>query len=406
MLGTGASAIQIVPTIQPEVEELHVFQRTPPWVVPHSDRPITNFERRLFRRFPAIQRLVRRNVYWLRELLAIPMTRRPNVLKALERRAVAHMKKSIKDPELQRKLTPDYRIGCKRILPSNHWYPALAKPNVNVVTEGIAEIKPEGIVTADGALHECDVIVHATGFHVTDIPFARRVFGRDGRSLHDVWGGSPQAYKGTAVPGFPNLFFLLGPNTGLGHNSIVLHDRVADRLRDGRAAHDARRAASTRFGVRPEAFRFWNDALQRKLPPTVWNSGGCSSWYIDANGLNTTIWPDFTWRFRQPDAEVRRGRATSPYRRRVARRPILACIALLSLAALPAQAADDAQLHGTITPPGADNRHATTEIAAYDDLVQGYPTLTEEEIRTRYFKQRIFTPDHRRRARRTRRARA
>ena len=182
------------------------------------------------------------------------------MLKALERRAVAHMKKSIKDPELQRKLTPDYRIGCKRILPSNQWYPALAKPNVNVVTEGIAEIKPEGIVTADGTLHECDVIVHATGFHVTDIPFARRVFGRDGRSLHDVWSGSPQAYKGTAVPGYPNLFFLLGPNTGPRAQLDRLHDRGADRVRDGRAAHDAHATASHALAVRPEAFRYWNDA--------------------------------------------------------------------------------------------------------------------------------------------------
>ncbi len=297
VLGTGASAIQIVPTIQPEVGEVHVFQRTPPWVVPHSDRPITGVERGLFRRFPAVQRAVRRNVYWLRELLAIPMTRRPNLLKALEQRAIAHMKKSIKDPELQRKLTPDYRIGCKRILPSNQWYPALAKPNVNVVTEGIAEITPQGVVTADGTLHECDVIVHATGFHVTDIPFARRVVGRDGRSLHETWNGSPQAYKGTAVPDYPNLFFLLGPNTGLGHNSIVhmIESQIAyvvDALRT------MRREGAHGFAVRPDAFRFWNDALQRKLPPTVWNSGGCSSWYIDTNGLNTTIWPDFTWRFR------------------------------------------------------------------------------------------------------------
>ncbi len=298
VLGTGASAIQIVPTIQPQVEELHVFQRTPPWVVPHSDRAITEPERRLFRRFPALQRRVRRNVYWLRELLALPMTRRPNMLKVLESRAIAHMRKSVKDPELQRKLTPDYRIGCKRILPSNQWYPTLVKPNVNVATEGITEIRPDGIVTADGTLHECDVIVHATGFHVTDIPFARRVVGRDGRSLHDVWSGSPQAYKGTAVPGYPNMFFLLGPNTGLGHNSIVymIEAQIAyvmDALRTMRE-NDFHAVA-----VRPEAFRFWNDAVQAKLPPTVWNSGGCSSWYIDANGLNTTIWPDFTWRFRR-----------------------------------------------------------------------------------------------------------
>jgi cation diffusion facilitator CzcD-associated flavoprotein CzcO len=298
VLGTGASAIQIVPTIQPEVEQLHVFQRTPPWVVPHYDRPITRLERRLFQRFPALQRRVRRNVYWMREMLAIPMTRRPNLLKVVERRALAHMRKAVKDPELQHKLTPDYRIGCKRILPSNHWYPALVQPNVNVVTDGITEIRPEGVVTADGTLHECDVIVHATGFHVTDIPFARRVLGRDGRSLHELWGGSPQAYKGTAVPGYPNLFFLLGPNTGLGHNSIVymIEAQIAyvmdalRRMQTGRA-HG--------YAVRQDAFDTWNDALQRRLPPTVWNSGGCSSWYIDANGLNTTIWPDFTWRFRR-----------------------------------------------------------------------------------------------------------
>jgi hypothetical protein len=142
------------------------------------------------------------------------------------------------------------------------------------------------------------VIVHATGFHVTDIPFARRVAGRDGRSLHEVWDGSPQAYKGTAVPGYPNMFLLLGPNTGLGHNSIVymIEAQIAyvmDALRTmrGRDTHA--------LTVRRDTFRAWNDALQRKLPPTVWNSGGCSSWYIDANGLNTTIWPDFTWRFRR-----------------------------------------------------------------------------------------------------------
>jgi cation diffusion facilitator CzcD-associated flavoprotein CzcO len=298
VIGTGASAIQIVPTIQPDVERLHVFQRTPPWVVPHSDRPITGLERRLFRRFPALQRRVRRNVYWLRELLAFPMTRRPNLLKALERRAIAHMKKGIDDPELREKLTPRYRIGCKRILPSNLWYPTLAKPNVNVVTEGIAEIRPDGIVTADGALQECDVIVHATGFHVTDIPFARKVVGRGGRSLHEVWSGSPQAYKGTTVPGYPNLFFLLGPNTGLGHNSIVhmIESQIAYVVDALQAMRDRRAHA---VEVRRDAFEFWNEALQKRLPPTVWNSGGCSSWYIDANGLNTTIWPDFTWRFRR-----------------------------------------------------------------------------------------------------------
>ena len=298
VLGTGASAIQIVPAIQPEVGELKVFQRTPPWVIPHTDRPTTRVERALYRRFPGLQRFVRRLVYWGREWLVVPMGRKPEVLKPLEWRAVAHMKKAVKDPELQEKLTPRYRIGCKRILPSNRWYPALAEPNVDVVTSGIAAVRPEGIVTSDGTLHELDAIVYATGFHVTDIPFAHRVTGRGGRTLHDVWDGSPQAYKGTAVPGFPNLFFLLGPNTGLGHNSIVyMIESQITYLVD--AVRTIRERELGAVEVTEGAFRVWNDAIQRRMPPTVWNSGGCASWYIDKNGRNTTIWPDFTWKFRR-----------------------------------------------------------------------------------------------------------
>ena len=315
VLGTGASAIQIVPSIQPEVGELKVFQRTPPWIVPHTDRPTTRLERALYRRFPAIQRMVRRNVYWLREWLVIPMARRPGLLKPLERRSIAHMKKAVKDPELRRKLTPRYRIGCKRILPSNRWYPALAKPNVDVVTEGITAVRPEGIVTADGKLHELDVIVYATGFHVTDIPFAHRVSGRDGRTLDEVWDGSPQAYKGSCVPGFPNLFFLLGPNTGLGHNSIVYMIESQVNYVVG-ALHKMRDRDVHAVEVKEDAFALWNDAIQRRMPPTVWNSGGCASWYIDKNGRNTTIWPDFTWKFRRltKEFDIAAYEAVSPAR--------------------------------------------------------------------------------------------
>ncbi|HYH59137.1 MAG TPA: NAD(P)/FAD-dependent oxidoreductase [Thermoleophilaceae bacterium] len=298
VLGTGASAIQIVPSIQPEVGRLKVFQRTPPWVIPHTDRPTTRLERALYRRFPALQRAVRRNVYWMREWLVFPLARKPALLKPLEMRAVAHIKKAIKDPELRRKLIPNYRIGCKRILPSNRWYPALAKPNVDVLTSGIDRICPEGIVTADGELHEVDVIVYATGFHVTDIPFGDRVKGRAGRTLAETWDGSPQAYKGSAVPGFPNLFLLLGPNTGLGHNSIVYMIEsqvtyVVDAVRKMAAQ------GTDAVEVREDSFRRWNDGIQRRMPPTVWSSGGCASWYVDRNGRNTTLWPDWTWRFRR-----------------------------------------------------------------------------------------------------------
>jgi cation diffusion facilitator CzcD-associated flavoprotein CzcO len=315
VIGTGASAIQVVPRIQPEVSHLDVYQRTPPWVVPHRDRPITGFERRAYRRFPALQRLVRAGVYWARELLVPGLAYNPKLMKAPERLARRHLAHQVRDPELRAKLTPDYAIGCKRILPSNHWYPALTKPNVDVVTDSIAEIRPNGIVTADGTLREVDVIVFATGFYVTDIPLAKLVTGREGRQLADVWGRSPQAYRGTAIAGFPNLFLLVGPNVGLGHNSIVfMIEAQINYVME--ALKTMRRQGAARLEVRREAMEGYNAKLQSRMGRTVWNSGGCSSWYLDATGKNTTIWPDFTWRFwlrtREFDAAAYRLTAPRP----------------------------------------------------------------------------------------------
>ena len=298
VVGTGASAIQVVPRIQPVVEHLDVFQRTPPWVMPHRDRPITGFERRMYRRFPALQRFVREGVYLSREALVPGFVRNPRYLKFAERIAKRHMAKHVTDPALRAKLTPTYAFGCKRVLPSNDWYPALMQPNVGLVTEGIAEVAPNGVVSGDGRLHEVDTIVFATGFHVTDIRFATIVRGRDGRVMSDVWQGSPQAYRGTSVAGFPNLFFITGPNTGLGHNSLVyMIEAQLDYLLDALRTMEARGA--TRLEVRREAQEAYNTKLQSRMGRTVWNSGGCSSWYLDANGMNTTIWPDFTWRYRR-----------------------------------------------------------------------------------------------------------
>ncbi|HEX2016704.1 MAG TPA: NAD(P)/FAD-dependent oxidoreductase [Solirubrobacteraceae bacterium] len=298
VVGTGASAIQAVPEIQPLVEKLTVLQRTAPWVMPHRDRPITRFERRLYRRFPGLQRAVRAGVYGLRELLVPGLVYQPRLLRGIERLARGHIAKQVPDPALRAKLTPDYTIGCKRILPSSRWYPALNQPNVEVVTSGLAEVTPDGIRTADGQFCEADVIIFATGFYVTDIPFAATVTGSDGRRLSEVWAGSPQAYRGTAIPGFPNMFLLVGPGTGLGHNSIVfMIEAQLHYLLDALSTMQARGARTVE--VRPEAWERYNQRLQARMGQTVWNSGGCMSWYIDANGRNTTIWPDFTWRFWQ-----------------------------------------------------------------------------------------------------------
>jgi cation diffusion facilitator CzcD-associated flavoprotein CzcO len=301
-VGTGASAIQAVPEIQPIVDRMTVFQRTPPWVVPHRDRPITRAERFLYRKVPAAQRLVRSMVYGLRELLVPGLVYRPQLMRGVEKLARKHIAKQVPDRALRAKVTPDYAIGCKRILPSNKWYPALGAANVELITEAIAEVRPDGVVSAGGEFREADTIIFGTGFYVTDIPLANIVRGADGRSLAEVWNRSPQAYRGATMAGFPNLFLLVGPNVGLGHNSIVfMIEAQVNYVLDALAQMRARGAG--RVEVRPDAVKAYNDHLQSKMGRTVWNSGGCASWYIDANGKNTTIWPDFTWRFWQQTRE-------------------------------------------------------------------------------------------------------
>jgi cation diffusion facilitator CzcD-associated flavoprotein CzcO len=215
-----------------------------------------------------------------------------------EKLARRHLHSQVKDPELREKLTPRYRMGCKRVLISDNYYPALQQPNVELVTDAIAEIKPHSIVTADGAEHEIDTLILGTGFHVTDMPVAAWVRGRDGQTMAEMWNGSPQAYLGTTVAGFPNLFFLVGPNTGLGHNSIVfMIESQLNYLME--CIQQMGRGGAEVFEVRENVQEKFNARLQRQLEGTVWNSGGCQSWYIDANGKNTTIWPGFTWPFRQ-----------------------------------------------------------------------------------------------------------
>jgi cation diffusion facilitator CzcD-associated flavoprotein CzcO len=297
VVGTGASAIQFVPEIQPKVGSLHVFQRTAPWVIPHRNRPLKGWERALYRLFPPAQLAMRAGIYWARESFALQFRNRA-VGRLLERIPLRHLKNQIEDPELRRKLTPDYRLGCKRILPTDEWYPALAQPNVEVVTGGVTEIRPHSVVAEDGTEREVDTIIFGTGFHVTDVPIADRLTGRDGRTLAEVWQGSMQAYKGTTVVGYPNLFFLVGPNTGLGHTSIVfmIESQIAYVLD---ALRTMRRRGGRTVEVREDAQAAYNAELDRMTEGTVWVSGGCTSYYIDRNGHNSALWPTYTWPFRR-----------------------------------------------------------------------------------------------------------
>jgi cation diffusion facilitator CzcD-associated flavoprotein CzcO len=316
VIGTGASSIQLVPRIQRQVGKLHIFQRTPPWVVPHRDRPISNWERRLYRIFPPAQKIVRGAVYCARELYVLPLMR-PRDGSLPERMARKHLRRQVPDPDLRAKLEPSYRIGCKRILISNAYYPALGQPNVEVVTDGIASISENGIVTADGREREIDTIILGTGFHVTDMPVAEWIYGGDGRTLAEVWQGSPQAYLGSTVVGFPNLFLMVGPNTGLGHNSIVfMIESQLHYLMDCLRFMDRRGLEIVE--VRAEVQQRFDKEIQSRLKGTVWTSGGCVSWYLDEHGKNTTIWPGSTWPYRRrlqrfaPEDYELRPRASQP----------------------------------------------------------------------------------------------
>ncbi|MDX3096802.1 NAD(P)/FAD-dependent oxidoreductase [Streptomyces sp. ME01-24h] len=303
VVGTGASAIQIVPAIQPEVERLTVVQRTPPWVMPRMDRGISRAEQWLHGKVPATAR-ARRGLLWLnREFQVGAFTRRPAMLRGAQAVAASHLRKAVKDPVLRAKLTPDYRIGCKRILLSNDYYPALTRANTEVVAAALKEVRGSTIVMADGTEREVDAIVFGTGFHVTDMPVGERVFGAAGRSLAEHWKGGMAALRGCTVDGFPNLLFVIGPNTGLGNSSMIL--MIESSLNYAAAylrALDTTGAAA--LDARKQAVRSWNDEVQRRMARTVWNTGGCVSWYLDEQGRNTTVWPGTTAGFRRATSRL------------------------------------------------------------------------------------------------------
>jgi cyclohexanone monooxygenase len=299
LIGTGASAIQIGPELAGRVGHLDVYQRTAPWVLPRGDRAYTKVERLAFKHVPFAQRLSREAIYWARELLVLGFAYQPRLLQAVQKIAERNIARSIKDPTLRQAVTPTWQIGCKRMLISNDWYPMLARDDVDLVTDGIAEIRPNAIVTKDGTVREVDAIVVATGFHVTDSPTFERIFGAEGRSLADVWRDKgQQAYKGAAVHGFPNMLFVIGPNTGLGHSSMVYMaeshiNYVASAL------EEMDRQGIATFDVREDVQREYNEKLQDRMGNTIWTTGGCASWYLDAHGRNTTLWPSFTFTFRK-----------------------------------------------------------------------------------------------------------
>ena len=298
VIGTGASAIQIVPAIAPRVARLDLYQRTPPWILPRRDRRFARPARALLERLPLAGRLLRASIYCRLEARALSFTVAPELLELGERAARAHLARQVPDPALRRALTPDYALGCKRVLLSDDYYPAVGRRNVELITDPIRAIEGDRIVTTGGRARAVDAIILATGFRATS-PIPPGLFlGSGGRDLTDVWADGPEAYKGTAVAGFPNLFFLVGPNCGLAHSSMVLMIEsqiayVMDALRVMRARR------LSRVEVSPAAQAAFNQALQARLGDKVWSTGGCKSWYLHESGKNVALWPGFTWQFRR-----------------------------------------------------------------------------------------------------------
>lgn len=297
VIGTGASAIQVVPAIAPDVQELALFQRTPPWIMPRPDRAIAEWEHKLFRSFPGLQMAYRTILYWMLEVRAFGFVRNPKVLEFGSRIALRHIHKYVKDPKLRKKLSPQYTMGCKRILLSNDYYPALTRDNVDVVTDSITEITPNGIKAGDKE-YAVDAIVYATGFQASENMAPFEIRGLHGLDIRELWAHGGEAYLGSTVSGFPNLFTIVGPNTGLGHNSIIhiIESQVAYAM-DG---VDTIFNKKLKYVNIPEGVQDkFNNQIQQKLSKTIWNVGGCNSWYLNDSGKNTTLWPGFTYEFRK-----------------------------------------------------------------------------------------------------------
>ncbi|CAF3679083.1 unnamed protein product [Rotaria sp. Silwood1] len=293
VIGTGASAIQVVPEIQQmNVSKLFVFQRTPPWIIPRIDRCVSDFEKCLLTYFPIIQKLIRRSLYWSRESLIFSFSYRWPIRYINQELVLSNLNREIKDKELRKKLTPTWDLGCKRVLISSDWYSTLQKSNVKLITNHIQEIKSHSIVTQNGDEHPVDIIIWSTGFQTQK--FSVPIYGINGCSLAEQWSETMKAYRGIVVPNFPNLFIPLGPNSRLGHSSVIIMLEAQLKYMIEILFYLDINNLRT-FSIKQHIHDRYNQWIQSKLNKSVWHLGGCHSWYQNAKGTVTTIWPEFTW---------------------------------------------------------------------------------------------------------------
>ena len=291
VVGTGASAIQFVPQIAPRVGKLHLFQRTPPWIVPRLDFAFSEKWKRRFRNIPLTRWALRQFIFWRQEFRVLGFLGNESIRKKAEEIALQHLARQMEDPKMRAALTPDYQLGCKRVLVSDDFYPTLNRSNVELVTDAIAEVREHSVITQDGVERPIDVLIYGTGFRATEPLIGCRVVGRRGVEIHDAWGKRMSAYLGVTINGFPNFFMLLGPNTGLGHNSVVLMIEAQVRYAMNCLKLMKRRNQRV-IEVRAESQQRFVEEIYRRMGGTVWQSGGCKSWYQDpTTGELTTIWP-------------------------------------------------------------------------------------------------------------------
>jgi cation diffusion facilitator CzcD-associated flavoprotein CzcO len=297
VIGTGPAAAQFVPRIAPQVKRLLVFQRTPPWVVPHPDRRVSGAERLLYRIAPPAQDVQRNLFFALYEALGVGFRGRTEVIEPLEALGRAHLRRQVRDPELRDKLTPRYRFGCKRPVLSNTYYPAMTRPNVELVTDGIKRVNKRSITTHAGQRHDVDTIISATGYRYNRSLLVDRLRGVEGVTLAEVWNQSPRAYFGSAVPGFPNMFILLGPNA-IGINSVIytLESQIRYVMQ---ALKTMQRRRARRLEVVPQALHQYIEEMDSRSQGSVWTEGGCKAYYTDDQGRNYAIYPGFAAEFRR-----------------------------------------------------------------------------------------------------------
>ncbi len=303
VIGNGASATQFIPRIAPRVGRLLVFQRSPNWLIARGERVMTELEKRLFRRLPALAALHRASIHWGLEARFLAFHQESALSKLFEQIARMHLRQQVSNPRLREALTPDFPIGCKRILLSDDYYPALQRENVELITQGIERIEGNGIVTREGRHHEVDTLIFATGFEATSFLAPMRFEGLGGRTLYEEWKGGAEAYLGLAVPGFPNFYMLYGPNTNLGHNSII--SMIECQVRYIIQCLEAMRERELLWlDVKPEVMTAFNAELRHDLSRTVW-AAGCGSWYKTSSGKITNTWSgfvtDYERRTRHPD---------------------------------------------------------------------------------------------------------